>query len=149
MMIVWLAAFVIFAIFEAATVQLVSIWFAAGSLAALVITLFHGPLWLQFTVFLVVSIVVLALARPLIKRHLASRFRPTNMDRVIGAVCRVTEDIDNVAPSGAVSVQGKVWTARSKSGAPIKAGSLVRAVAIDGVKLIVIPVEEKKENTKQ
>ena len=54
-MIVWLAAFVIFAIFEAATVQLVSIWFAAGSLAALVITLFHGPLWLQFTVFLVVS----------------------------------------------------------------------------------------------
>ena len=149
MMIVWLAAFVIFAIFEAATIQLVSIWFAAGSLAALVITLFHGPLWLQFTVFLVVSIVVLALARPLIKRHLAARFRPTNIDRVMGAVCRVTEDIDNVAPSGAVSVQGKVWTARSKSGAPLKAGSLVRAVAIDGVKLIVIPVEEKKENTKQ
>lgn len=148
-MIVWLAAFVIFAIFEAATVQLVSIWFAAGSLAALVVTLFHGPLWLQITLFIVVSMVILVLARPIIKRHLASRFKPTNVDRVIGAVCRVTEDIDNIAPSGAVSVQGKVWTARSKTGVPLKAGSLVRAVAIDGVKLIVIPIEEKKENTQQ
>ncbi len=149
MMIIWLAAFVVFAIAEAATVQLVSIWFAAGSIAALIVSLLHGQLWLQIAVFLLVSIIALVLTRPLIKKYIASRYKPTNADRIIGSVCRVTEDIDNIAPSGAVSAQGKIWTARSKTGAPIRAGSLVRAIAIDGVKLIVVPAEEKSAGSEQ
>ena len=145
MSIIWLIALVVFAVAEAATVQLVSIWFAAGSLAAFITSLCHGPVWLQAVLFLIVAIAALFLTRPLIKKHLNAQVKPTNADRVIGMACRVTEDIDNIAATGAVSVQGKIWTARSKTGQPFKEGDLVRAVAIEGVKLIVIPIEENKQ----
>lgn len=145
MSIAWLAALIIFAVAEAATVQLVSIWFAAGSLAAFIAALCHGPFWLQIILFLVVTVAALIFTRPLVKKHLNSQVKPTNADRIIGMACRVTEDIDNITATGAVSVQGKTWTARSKTGQPFKTGDLVRAVAIEGVKLIVIPIEENRE----
>ena len=145
MSIIWLVALVVFAIAEAATVQLVSIWFAAGSLAAFLVSLCHGPLWLQVLIFFIVAVAALILTRPLIKKHLNEQVKPTNADRVIGMACNVIEDIDNIAATGAVSVQGKVWTARSKTGQPFKEGDLVRAVAIEGVKLIVIPIEHNND----
>ena len=145
MSIIWLIALIVFAVAEAATVQLVSIWFAAGSLAAFISALLHAPLWLQVVLFFVVAIAALVLTRPMIKKHLNAQVKPTNADRVIGMACRVTEDIDNIAATGAVSVQGKTWTARSKTGQPFKTGESVRAVAIEGVKLIVIPIEENKQ----
>ena len=145
MSIIWLIALVVFAVAEASTVQLVSIWFALGSLAAFITALCHGPVWLQVVLFIVVAIAALIFTKPLVRKHLNSQVKPTNADRVIGMACRVTEDIDNIAAKGAVTVQGKIWTARSKTGQPFKAGDLVRAVAIEGVKLIVIPIEESKQ----
>ena len=65
------------------------------------------------------------------------RSQPTNADRVIGRSCVVTERIDNLAETGAVSVDGKVWTARSENGQPIEQGAVVVAKQIQGVKLIV------------
>ena len=142
---VWMVLLILFVVVECITVGLVSIWFAAGSLAAFIVSLLHGPLWLQIILFLVVAIAALILTRPLVKKHLNAQVKPTNADRIIGMACRVTEDIDNIAATGAVSVQGKTWTARSKTGQPFKTGDLVRAVAIEGVKLIVIPIEENRE----
>ena len=133
----WLAAFVALAALEAATVNLVSIWFAVGALAALIAAALGAPLWLQVTVFILASALSLALTRPLARRFLARRRVPTNADRVLGQTCEVTEAIDNTAGTGAVYVDGKTWTARSRSGAPIPAGPLVRAQAVEGVKLIV------------
>ena len=133
----WLAAFVALAALEAATVNLVSIWFAVGALAALIAAALGAPLWLQVTVFILASALSLALTRPLARRFLARRRVPTNADRVLGQTCEVTEAIDNTAGTGAVYVDGKTWTARSRSGAPIPAGTLVRAQAGEGVKLIV------------
>ena len=133
----WLAAFVALAALEAATVNLVSIWFAVGALAALIAAALGAPLWLQVTVFILASALSLALTRPLARRLLPRRRVPTNTDRVRGQTCEVTEAIDNTAGTGAVYVDGKTWTARSRSGAPIPAGTLVRAQAVEGVKLIV------------
>lgn len=134
----WLLAFVAFAIVEAATVQLVSIWFAIGSLAALIVSLFQGSVWLQAVCFLIVSAAALVLTKPLVKK-MSKKHKATNADRIIGTICKVTEDIDNIAATGAVFVQGKTWTARSRTGEPIQADSLVLILAIEGVKLIVEP----------
>lgn len=144
----WLAALIVFAIAEAATVQLVSIWFACGSLAALIAAAFHAQFWLQIVLFLVVSAVTLVLTRPIIKKSMAKTYRPTNADRVIGKPCYVTEKIDNIAAEGAVTVGGKTWTARSKTGEVLEEGTLVRPVAIEGVKLIVVRIV-KEENEEE
>ena len=141
--IVWLVLLLLFAGVEAATVGLTSIWFAAGALCALIAALLGGPLWLQIALFLVESVLCLLAVRPLARWHLNSKVEPTNADRVIGEQAQVTEDIDNIHGKGAVVIRGVVWTARSEDGLPVPAGSLVRVLRIEGVKVFVelVPAE--------
>lgn len=141
---IWLCAIVIFGAIEALTAGLVSIWFVCGSAAALLVSFFGGALWLQVALFLVVSAITLAATRPLV-RKMTSNIVPTNLDRAIGATARVTEEIDNLAGTGAVYVDGKVWTARSSSGAVIPAETLVTVERMEGVKLFVSPAAATAE----
>ena len=134
--IAWLVLLLLFALGEAVTVGLTSIWFAAGSLAALICALLGGAVWLQIVLFLAVSILCLLAVRPLAKKYVNAKAQPTNADR-IGAQAQVTEDIDNIQGKGAVTIGGVVWTARSEDGQPISAGSLVRILRIEGVKVFV------------
>lgn len=145
MSIVWVVLMVVFLVVEAATAGLTCIWFAIGSLAALIAALFDAQLWLQIVWFLVISFVTLYFTRPLVKKYVNSRSQPTNADMVIGKEALVTEDIDNVEATGAVSVGGKVWTARSADGGRIKSGAVVSVLRIEGVKLIVEPVPEQSQ----
>ena len=143
MTVVWLIAMIVLLVIEGVVPGLISIWFALGALAALLSALLHAPLWLQVVWFLVVSVISLALTRPLAKKYINSRTQPTNADMLIGKECVVRESIDNVLGTGAVSVNGKVWTARTESD-EVKAQEGDRAVVvrIEGVKLIVKPVGE-------
>lgn len=145
MSIVWVVLMVVFLVVEAATAGLTCIWFAIGSLAALIAALFDAQLWLQIVWFLVISFVTLYFTRPLVKKYVNSRSQPTNADMVIGKEALVTEDIDNVEATGAVSVGGKVWTARSADGGRIKSGAVVNVLRIEGVKLIVEPVPAQSQ----
>ena len=145
MSIVWVVLMVVFLVVEAATAGLTCIWFAVGSLAALIAALFDALLWLQIVWFLVISFVTLYFTRPLVKKYVNSRSQPTNADMVIGKEALVTEDIDNVEATGAVSVGGKVWTARSADGGRIKSGAVVSVLRIEGVKLIVEPVPAQSQ----
>ncbi|MBD5097960.1 MAG: NfeD family protein [Clostridiales bacterium] len=138
--IVWLALLLLFAVSEAVTVGLTSIWFAAGALVALIAALLGGPLWIQITLFLAVSLLCLAAVRPLAKRHLNDRVEPTNADRVIGEEAQVTEDIDNIHGKGAVIIRGMTWSARSENDSIIAAGARVRVLRIEGVKVFVEPI---------
>ena len=139
----WLIVMVMFLVVEAVTVGLVCIWFAAGSLIALLAAMCGAQLWLQIVVFLIVSAATLYFTRPLVKRYVNSKVEPTNADMVIGKECRVTETVDNIAGTGAVYVDGKTWTARSENDELIQAGTLVTAKSIDGVKLIVAAPEKE------
>ena len=134
----WVAAMILFFIVEAATVGLASIWFAIGSLAALVCALFHAPVWLQVAWFLAVSVATLILTRPLVKRFVNGRTVATNADRNIGRTAVVTERIDNLAATGAVKLDGVTWTARTPDdGITAEVGDTVTVREIQGVKLIV------------
>lgn len=137
MSIVWLVLMVLLFIIEAATAGLTVIWFALGALAALIAALFGAQIWLQVLWFLVVSIATLWFTRPLALKYLNGRSVATNADRVVGMEGVVCEDIDNVAGTGAVKLDGKEWTARSDSGTNIPSGSVVKVRRIEGVKLIV------------
>lgn len=135
---IWLGAIVVFLVVEALIPGLVSIWFAFGALAALISALLRAPFWLQFVWFIAVSVAALALTRPLARKYVNSRVQPTNADMLIGRECLVTEAIDNLRGTGAVSVGGKVWTARSDGDTQtIPNGAMARVLRIEGVKLIV------------
>ncbi len=143
---VWFCAMVALLIVEALVPGLVSIWFALGALAALISSMLGAPIWLQIVWFFLVSIVSLVLTRPLAKRYVNARAVRTNADMAIGQDCVVTETIDNVRGTGAVSVGGKIWTARMVSpDGHAEKGAVLRAVRIEGVKLIVEEICENKE----
>lgn len=134
----WLVAVIVLGVIEAITVGLVTVWFALGALAALISSLFGGPLWLQILLFFVVTAVSLITTRPLVKKYFGkSSHKPTNADMVIGKQAHVTEAIDNLRGTGAVKCLGKEWSARSENGEAVAVGEIVVPVKIDGVKLIV------------
>ena len=134
---IWIAAIIIFGVVEAVTAGLTSIWFVLGSMAGLVAAVCNGPIWLQVTLFFVVSIVALAATRPLVTKLMKKDIKPTNADRVLGGSARVTERIDNDVPTGAVYIDGKTWSARSSTGEIIEPDAMVRVIRMEGVKLYV------------
>ena len=134
MTIIWIAAIIIFGIAEAATAGLVSIWFVVGA-----------ALWLQFAVFLIVSILALIATRPLARKMLDKTIVPTNADRVLHHEAKVTETVDNENATGAVYIDGKTWTARSEDGNIIPKGKMARIVRMEGVKLYVRESKEPGE----
>ena len=142
MVIFWIVAAAVFLIVEAATAAMNSIWFMAGSLAALAAAALDAPLWTQVLLFIAVSGVCFAVLYPRLKDSLRRDRQATNADMVIGRECVVTQRIDNLAGTGAVSVGGRTWTARSLNGEVIELDAVVTADSIQGVKLMVSPVRE-------
>ncbi len=135
---IWLAAMIILLVVEGLAPGLVSIWFALGALAAMISSMLKAPIWLQVLWFVVVSLVTLLITRPLARKYVNAHTVATNADMAIGQDCVVTEAIDNVAGSGAVSVGGKIWTARMREAdGKAEKGAVLRVVRIEGVKLIV------------
>ena len=139
MVYVWLGLIVAFIAVEAATVNLVSIWFIGGSVAGLVCAILGAPTLLQFAVFILVSALLLALLRPLLKKYLRVKPSRTNADRLLGQEALVTEDIDNLRETGAFRINGVLWTAKSVDDTQIPSGSRVVIARIEGAKVYVKP----------
>ena len=141
--IIWLVLMVVFLIAEALTVSMISLWFAAGAVVALLLSLLHLQIWLQVLLFFLVSGALLACLRPLVRRHVTPKLTPTNVDAIVGTRCMVTAEIDNVCAAGQVKLNGIEWSARSVTGQIIPEGTLVRVERVEGVKVFVIPVEKR------
>ena len=135
--VLWAVLCVGFLVLEGGTVAMVSLWFAIGAAAALVLSLLGAALWLQIAAFLVVSGLLLGLLRPMLRKYV--KITRTNVDSVLGAQGLVTEPIDNVSYQGQVKLGAMTWTARSTSGAPISAGTQVTVDRVEGVKVFVSP----------
>lgn len=142
--IIWVLLLIGFVVMEAMTVQLLTIWFAAGALAALVVNLLGGALWLQVLVFFTLSIVLLALLWPMARRHLKAKAVATNADALVGKICAVTETIDPLE-GGRVKVGDVTWRAHSENGESIPAGGLVKIRKIQGAKVLVEAVKKEVE----
>ena len=143
--ILWLILMVVFLAAEAATVTMVSLWFAAGALVAMLVSLASGAPWLQITAFLVVSVLLLIALRPMVRKFVTPKLTATNIDSVIGSTGLVTAAIDNVTAAGQVKLGAMYWTARSTTGEPIPEGAMVRVDRIEGVKAFVTAVQVSVE----
>lgn len=138
----WIIFIAVLLIIEASTVNLITIWFAAGSLGAIVAKALGADFWWQVAVMLILSAVSLIAARPLIRKHRSTHSTPTNADMVIGKTGVVTDDITHDKFAGEVKVDGKTWSANSENGEEISAGTKVTVKSINGVRLMVADAEK-------
>lgn len=137
---IWIGFAVIMAVCEAFTSQLVSIWFVFGAISAAITSVFTQSVPVQSAVFLVVSLIALLITRPLVKRFKAKNtVTTTNADRLIGKVGVLLSEIKDTQSVGQVKVEGATWSAKSDI-APISKDTKVKVLAIEGVKLIVEPI---------
>ena len=134
MVLEWFIAFIVLLVIELLTVNLVSIWFVVGSLAAMITAHFTDSVVIQVIVFIVVSFISLLVTQPIVRKLKSFQMEPTNYDRVIGKTGEVVKSIKK-NEYGEVKVFGNTWTAFSEKA--IKEGKRVKILGIDGVKLIV------------
>lgn len=142
---IWTLVLVISVIVEAITVDLVSIWFGLGAIAALIGEWVGLSPTIQMILFAVISVVCIIISRPLAKKYLRGNTIKTNLDRIIGKHCLVTETItaDN---KGEVKVMGNLWAATSLNNEKIQAGEYAEVVSIEGAHVIVKKINMGDEN---
>ena len=139
--ILWAVAFVFFVVVELANgAGLLSIWFALAALLSMICAWLKFPFLAQFIVFVVGSIILVIVTRPLSKKVNKDAI-PTNFELDVGKTATVIESIDNDTGKGRVKLDGTDWAARSSDGAVIQEGSIVRVVEVSGAKLIVTQVQ--------
>ena len=137
MTIFWLLLAVAMAVLEAATTQLVSIWFVVGALCSCITSLITDNIIIQVIVFVVVSALALILTRPIVKRITILKKSKTNSDRFIGQTGIVISPIDNKTATGQVRVGSSVWSAKTEDGSQLEKDTPVYICDIQGVKLVV------------
>lgn len=136
----WLVLVIVLSFVEIATVSLVSIWFVASGIVAMILSFFIEDTAIITTIFILLGIFLLVISRPIVNKLRSKDNEKTNLDRIIGESAIVTEDIKkNVI--GEVKVDGKRWSAVSKE--KCLKGDTVKVLKIDGVKLIVEKESEK------
>lgn len=136
----WLVLVIVLSFVEIATVSLVSIWFVASGIVAMILSFFIEDTGIITTIFILLGIFLLVISRPIVNKLRSKDNEKTNLDRIIGETAIVTEDIKkNVV--GEVKVDGKRWSAVSKE--KCLKGDTVKVLKIDGVKLIVEKESEK------
>ena len=135
---IWLVLLVVFILVEIATVGLLTIWFAGGALAAFFISLADFGTAVQVIVFLIVSLALVLLIRPLAQRKFNSGHIRTNAQTLIGEEAVVLEPIDNLQSKGRVMIRGQEWSARSVDDKEkFNKDDVVQVMSISGVKLMV------------
>lgn len=136
--VIWFAAVIVFLIIEGVTYQLVSIYLAAGAVGGLVMYILGFDFMPQMIGFLIVSVLLLILVRPISVKAMKNGGRlRTNTDSLVGKRVYITKTVDNIMDSGEGRVNGSDWSVRSDSGAVIAAGKTAVIERIEGVKLIV------------
>ena len=138
---IWIAVIVAAVVVEVASMQLLSIWFAIGGVAALITSFLTDSIAIQIIVFIVVSAIAVALIFPTVRKSMKKEHVKTNADRYVGKLAVVTEEISNINAKGQVKVDNQIWSARSEDGSEIPAGTKVNVLRIEGVKLIVSAAE--------
>lgn len=135
-LVVWIALIIIFAVLEALTMGLTTIWFAGAALIALLAAMIGLSVPVQIGVFLISSALLIYFTKPLAKDFLHIGSEKTNVEAVIGLDGPVIKGIERYA-TGQVKINGQIWSALSEDGEPIEVGVKVQVVAVEGVKLIV------------
>lgn len=135
--IIWLVILAIMIVAEVISLGLTTIWFGIGAIGAAVVAGMGYGIWVQLFVFAALSVIAMAVFRPVAVRYLNRDKEKTNVEEVIGQSVVVTKEINNERATGEVRLNGLEWTARSQDGRVVPEKERVTVVAVEGVKLIV------------
>jgi membrane protein implicated in regulation of membrane protease activity len=171
---IWIVLAAALCVGEMLTMSFFMLPFAAGAAVAAVACVLGAPLWLQFALLIAVSIIALAVLRPLASRITKNNVEKAGVDRLIGSTgVVIASGVDAAAAAGAVAtaaagavadtatdaspagaardkqefrvlVQRDEWNALSDDGAVLPADTRVEVLRVEGTHLIVKPVGQQQ-----
>lgn len=141
----WSVLLIIAVAAELATQQLVSIWFAAGSLGALIAASAGASVTIQLVIFAALSLLLLIFTRPIVRKALSFGIKDTNAKLDIGKLAVVIQEINPEKGTGRVRLGDADWMAVAAPEIVIPEGTTVRIERIDGAKLCEALVPDKEK----
>ena len=136
----WLIASGVFFIIEIFTVGFLIFWLGVGALIAMLISFLTSNIIIQTTVFVISSGLLIFATKPLVNKITKKEIVPTNVYSIVGKKGIVIEDIDWLTGTGQIKSEGEVWSAKTNEQINISKGTEVEIESIDGVKVIVKPL---------
>ncbi len=136
MTLLWLVLAIALFIIEGVTVGMVCMWFGIGAVVSMLVSLATDSIYIQWLVFIVVSLVMLVLLRPMAKKAMHSHIERTNAGSMIGKMAVLTQSIGENSP-GRLKYGDVSWIAVTDNGDTIEKGEKVSIVSIEGNKLVV------------
>jgi len=134
--VVWTIVAAVCAGVEAITLTLVLGFVALAAALALLVAVLGGPVIAQLLAFIIGSIALVGVARPIAASHLRRPALTTGVDALIGRRALVISRVD--AHSGQVKIDGEVWTARPYvDDEVLEAGTSAEVVKIQGATALV------------
>ena len=138
---IWLGIIIAAIVIEVITVDLVSVWFAAGGIIALILCLLGINQSIQIAAFIIIAIITAVVVRPIAKKYMRGNIERTNFDRVIGKHGLITKKI-TADTKGEVKVMSTLWLASSIDNTTINEGDYCEILAVEGAHLVVKKIEE-------
>lgn len=142
---VWLIVAVAFAIAELMTVSLTLIWFSIGALILMFLSMFIENIIIQILIFGVISTILLVISTKYFVNKDKNFKYNTNLQGITQKKGVVKEEI-NPYKTGIVTLTGEDWTAISADNEKIEKDTVVKIIKIEGVKLVVRPINSKETN---
>lgn len=139
----WLILSGVCFIVEMATVGFFIFWFGIGAILSMVVSIICPEnIFLQSVVFIVSSVILLFLTKPLVDKFTKKDKKlETNAFSIIGKKGIVIQDIDSTYGIGQIKVFGEVWSAKTLNNTIIEKGTEIEIIKIEGVKAVVKPIK--------
>ncbi len=132
----WFLAGIVLIAAEVLSGDFVLLMLGVAALAAAGSGALGTPLWLDVVVFGVISVALITVARPVLKRRLEAAQVRTNADALVGSLAVVVSTVN--AHGGKVKLRGESWSARAYDETQVlEPGLEVRVLEISGATAIV------------
>lgn len=134
--VLWLIAGIVLVAAEVLSGDFVLLMLGVGALAAAAAAALGLPIWGGVAVFAIISVALVTVARPSLKRRLDVDHVPTNTEALLGNTAVVVSTVDT--RGGKVKLRGELWSARAFDETQVlEPGREVTVMNISGATVIV------------
>lgn len=138
---IWLIISGLAIIIEFFTVGFLVFWFSIGALIAMIVSFFTDSIFIQTSVFIVISTILIFATKPFVKHFDIPNPLRSNVYSLTDKIGIVIQEINSSNSTGQIRVDGETWSAVSESSdLIIPKDTKVKIIKIKGVKAVVTKI---------
>lgn len=134
-LILWIVIGIVCLIADILTSAFLFVWFTVGAIFALIAYTLKYSIVVQFSVFVIVSVILVAVCYPLIKKNIKKNIKPTALRESTYKGKKIIIDRE-MQDNNAVKLDGVLWNIKNDD-IVLKEGDKIEITGIDGNRVLV------------